>query len=180
LDLAALVLGIVVPLLLLVGLAGLYVKLAGLYVKCRPQVRWLSSIGLLISFAGAGWATVEAAKDAPKLYRQMGERSWWTHGVAQECGFCLLAKLSQMLSDPLTWLLAGLSIVGLTTVQYGVLRHWSLLLLVIALFGWVYQLTDDVNGLANLRSVHVAFGLLFSLGWMLLGYALWYSVRNND
>ena len=106
LDLAVIVLGIVVPLLFVVGLAGLYVKFG-------PQAGWFSSVEFLISFAGAGWATIDAMKNAPNLYRQMGERTWSTPpGAAQECGFCLLAKLSQLLSDPITWLLVGLSIVG--------------------------------------------------------------------
>ena len=73
-----------------------------------------------------------------------------------------------------------MSIVGLATVRKGIWRDWSLLLLAMALSGWVYQLTDDRAGLADVRSVHVAFGLLFSLGWMLLGYALWHSARNNN
>ena len=52
------------------------------------------------------------------------------------------------------------------------------MLLVMALFGWVYQLTDDRTGIVDVRSVHVAFGVLFSLSWMALDYALW-SSRNT-
>jgi len=44
-----------------------------------------------------------------------------------------------------------------------------------ALFGWVYQLTDDKTGIVDVRSVHMAFGVLFSLSWVVLGYALWSS-----
>jgi len=49
------------------------------------------------------------------------------------------------------------------------------LLLTVALFGWIYQLTDDKTGIVDVRSVHVAFGVLFSLSWVVLGYALWSS-----
>jgi hypothetical protein len=80
-----------------------------------------------------------------------------------------------LLDSPLTWLLLGLSIVGLATVRREVVRNWGLLLLATALFGWIYQLTDDWAGIVDIRPVHVAFGILFSLGWMLLGYALWTS-----
>src|SRR5215211_2298822 len=52
LDLGVLVLGIVVPLLFLVGLAGIYTRV---YVKDRTQAGWISYVGFLISFAGAAW-----------------------------------------------------------------------------------------------------------------------------
>jgi hypothetical protein len=70
--------------------------------------------------------------------------------------------------------LFGLLIVGLTA-RKGVLRHWSLLLLAIALFGWVYQLTDDTTGIVDVRSIHVAFGIMFSPSWIVIGYTLWSS-----
>jgi hypothetical protein len=77
------------------------------------------------------------------------------------------------LGNALTWLLVGLTIVGLAAVRKGVVRDWSLSLLAMALFGWVYHLTDDITGIVDVRSVHVVFGVLFSLSWMVLGYALW-------
>src|SRR5215212_7359497 len=94
----------------------------------------------------------------------------------EECGLCLLAKLSLLVNSPLTWLLFGLSIVGLTTAVRGeALRSWGLLLLTMALSGWVYQITDDMNGIVDIRSIHVGFGLLFGLSWVGLGCALWWS-----
>ena len=78
------------------------------------------------------------------------------------------------MNSPLTWLLVGLSLVGLSTVRREApTRHWGLLLLTLTFSGWVYQLTDDMAGIVEVRSVHVAFGILFSLGWVVLGYALW-------
>ena len=51
----------------------------------------------------------------------------------------------------------------------------ALTLLALTLFGWVYQLTDDQVGIVEVRWLHVIFGILFALSWMLLGYALWSS-----
>jgi hypothetical protein len=173
LDLAVLVLSIVVPLLFLVGLVGTYIRV---YVKGRTQVGWLSSIGFLISVAGAaGWLTAGVV-NAPTLYRHLGERVRAAPpGALEECGLCLLPKLYLLVISPLTWLLVGLTMVGLTTVRGEALRNWGLLLLTMALFGWVYQLTDDNSGIVDIRSVHVGFGILFALSWMVLGYALWWS-----
>src|SRR5215217_5785347 len=66
LDLAALILGIVVPVLFLVGLAGIYTKV---YVKDRTQAGWLSPTGFLVSLAGAaGWLILQIMA-APNVYR---------------------------------------------------------------------------------------------------------------
>ena len=62
--------------------------------------------------------------------------------------------------------------VGLSTLRREVLRYWGFLLLTMAFSGWVYQLSDDMTGIVDVRTVHVAFGILFSLSWVLLGYAL--------
>jgi hypothetical protein len=174
LDLAVLVLGIIVPLLFLVGLAGICLMI---YLKGRVRAGWLSSIGFLVGFAGAGWFVIKGVMEAPNLYRHLGERAWATPpGAQEECGFCLLVKLYLLVNSPLTWLLVGVSMIGLSTVRRReVLRYWGLLLLTLAFSGWVYQLTDDMSGIVDVRSVHVAFGMLFSLSWMLLGYALWSS-----
>jgi hypothetical protein len=70
----------------------------------------------------------------------------------------------------LTPLLAGLLLIGVGTLRTRALSTWSKLLLAISLCGWIYQLTDSENTM--LRSVHVAFGLVFSLGWIALGCLL--------
>ena len=49
------------------------------------------------------------------------------------------------------------------------------MVLTMASFGWVFQLTDDKTGIVDIRSIHVAFGILLALSWMVLGYALWWS-----
>src|SRR5215217_6638228 len=73
LDLAVLVLNIVVPVLFLVGLTGIFLRV---YIRGRGQAGWLSLIGFLVSFAGAGWLLKEGARVAPDIYRRMGERIW--------------------------------------------------------------------------------------------------------
>jgi hypothetical protein len=147
-----------------------------LAVEGRVQAGLLRSIRFVISFAGAGWFLIKGVMEAPNLYGQLGERTWATpSGAQEECGLCLLAKLYSLVNSPLTWLFVGLTIVGLTTARREILRYWGLLLLTMAFSGWVYQLTDDETGIVDVRSVHVAFGILFSLSWMVLGYALWSS-----
>jgi hypothetical protein len=110
---------------------------------------------------------------APNLYRRLGKTWAPPPGAQEECGLCLLVN------SPLTWLFVGLSIVGLTTVRGEALRHWGHLLLTMALFGWVYQLTDDKTGIVDIRIIHVGFGILFALSWMVLGYALWWSKKGK-
>jgi len=176
LDLGVLVLGIVVPVLFLVSLVGTYTRVY--VVKDRTQAGWLSYVGFLISLAGTAWWLTAGITNAPNLYRHLGEKTSSAPPGAQEeeCGLCLLAKLSLLVNSPLTWLLFGLSIVGLTTAVRGeALRSWGLLLLTMALSGWVYQITDDMNGIVDIRSIHVGFGILFGLSWVGLGYALWWS-----
>jgi hypothetical protein len=172
-DLAVLVLGIVVPVLFLVGLAGICIRV---YAKGTTRVGWLGSVGFLIGFAGAAGGVTTGVTNAPVLYRYLGERTGATPpGAQEECGLCLLAKLYLLVNSPLTWLFVGLSVVGLTTVRREASRNWGLLVLAIAFSGWVYQLTDDKTGIVDIRSVHVLFGMLFGLSWMVLGYALWWS-----
>ena len=139
----------------------------------RARAGWLGSVGFVIGFAGAGWFVIKGVMHAPILYSQLGEKTWGTPpGAQEEYGLSLLAKLYLLANSPLTWLLVGLGMVGLSAARREVLRRWGLLLLTLAFSGWVYQLTDEVTGIVDLRSVHVVFGILFSLGWLLLGYAL--------
>src|SRR5215212_8895638 len=73
LDLAVLILNIVVPLLFLGGLAGIRLRVS---LKGRVPADWLSLIGFLVGFAGAGWFVIKGVMKAPDLYRQLGERTW--------------------------------------------------------------------------------------------------------
>lgn len=174
LEPVVLVLSIFVPLLFVVGLAGTY-------AKCRIRAGLLAVIGFVVGFAGAGSLSVLGVVKGLYGYEPLGERIWAYAVVAQEgCGYCLVPQLAVVLSSSLTWLVVGLSMVGITSLRKAPIRHWGFLLLAMALFGWGYQLTDDGIGPADVvRPIHVAFGILFSLNWMLLGYALWSSKTNR-
>jgi hypothetical protein len=168
-------LSIVVPLLFLVGLIGTY-------AKCRIRDGLLRVIGLVVGFAGAGSLSIIGVVQGLYGHDPLGERiRAYAYASAQEgCGYyCLLPKLAIVLSSSLTWMVVGLSIVGLTSFRKGANKELGFLLLAMASFGWGYQLTDDEIGLADARPIHVAFGILFSLNWMLLGYALWPSKTNR-
>ena len=172
LEPVVLVLSVFVPLLFVVGLAGTY-------AKCRIRVGLLAVIGFVVGFAGAGSLSVVGIVKGLYGYEPLGERIWAYVAAQEGCGYCLVPKLAMVLSSSLTWLVVGLSMVGLTSFRKAPTRHWGFLLLAMALFGWGYQLTEDGIGPYDVvRPIHVAFGILFGLNWMLLGYALWSSKTN--
>ena len=72
-------------------------------------------------------------------------------------------------------LLAGLALVGIATVRTKAIRPWGALLLTMGTLGWAYSLTDSGSAVET-RPGHVAFGILFSLSWVVLGYALYRTV----
>jgi hypothetical protein len=77
----------------------------------------------------------------------------------------------QQLNDWLLFMLSGLTLVGIATVREKPLRGMGALALAMGAFGWVYDLTDT-GAVLEARSVHIGFGLLFSLGWVALGAGL--------
>ena len=180
LDIPVKVLGVVVPLLVFVGLAGVY-------TKWRRQVGWLGETGFGLSLVGAAWGIYEGVLDGYFWYVRIASRGdYWQEGYVAPEGAedaAVAAVVAEkgwllMLLEPiwLSVLLAGLTIAGLAAVRTRELRDWGFLLLVMALFGWVHQFTD-VNTIVEAHSVHIVFGVLFSLSWVVLGYALW-SSRN--
>src|ERR671921_2194292 len=71
----------------------------------------------------------------------------------------------------LLFMLAGLTLMGVARVRSGYSRGTGAVVLATGVFGWVYNLTDS-GAVLEARSVHVGFGLLFSLGWVVLGVGL--------
>jgi hypothetical protein len=71
----------------------------------------------------------------------------------------------------LTWVLVGLTLVGIAAIRTKALGGWDVLPFAMGAFGWGYYLTDP-NVIAEAYSAHVVFGVLFSLSWVALGYAL--------
>lgn len=113
------------------------------------------------------------------LYAQCGGREGRA-GRLGEVGFNLgflasVLGVYNAFSLTLNWLVglfAGLTLLGIATIRTKALGAWRALPLAMGLFGWGYYFTDS-NGLVDARSVHVVCGVLFSLGWVALGYVLW-------
>jgi hypothetical protein len=145
------VLALIVPALFMVGLAALY-------ARCAGRTAWPAkagiSLGLIGSALGAVKALVKVA--APSLY---------PHNAPSDRALLLLSVWTPML-------FAGLLLAGLALAATRTLRSLGALLLVVGASGWTYYLTDS-DAILEARSVHVAFGLLFSLGWVALGLTLW-------
>src|SRR5215211_3416375 len=180
LDIPVSLLGVVVPLLFFVGLAGVY-------AKCRGQMGWLGKTGFAFSLVGAELSIYDGVVNARTWYVSITTRAdYWEEGyifseetaeAATQAAVAEKSWLLVMLQDHVLILLAGLTIATLATVRTRGLRDWGLLLLTIVLFGWGHRFTD-AGTMVAVRVVHVGFGVLFSLSWVVLGYALW-SSRNT-
>jgi hypothetical protein len=71
----------------------------------------------------------------------------------------------------LFFLLTSLTLMGVATVWSEWSRGTGAVVLATGVFGWVYNLTDS-GAVLEARSVHIGFGLLFCLGWVVLGVGL--------
>jgi hypothetical protein len=80
--------------------------------------------------------------------------------------------LPTYLVDWLLPMLAGLTLVGIATVETRTLRRLGALVLTMGVVGWIYYLTDS-GAVLEARLVHVGSGILFGVGWVALGFALW-------
>jgi hypothetical protein len=116
----------------------------GLSVLWRSRLGMLGWMGMALAVYAWGWSVVGAI---------VGEE--WPHYLP-------------------TWLffmLTGLTLMGVATVRSEWSRGGGALVLATGAFGWVYNLTDP-GAVLEARSVHIGFGLLFSLGWVVLGLGL--------
>ncbi len=148
LILIELVLRFSVPLLFLGGLVGLQ-------ARCWGRVSWLGEIGLILGFIAVGRRLVHRFVDVYACcHAYFVEKGWPT-----------------LLLDWLVWLFAGLTLVGLAAVRTKALRGYGALLLAMALVGWVYFFTDSGH-ILEARLIHIIFGILFSLSWVVLGCML--------
>jgi hypothetical protein len=148
-------LGVVVPLLFLVGLSGFYAW------SRRRVARRLGQIGFILSCIAAGLGIfyrvleLSGTADAADRYSYLAGKGW-----------------TPQLFDWLPWLFTGLVLVGIASMWTGTIRGRDLLPLVMGLFGWAYYLSDSA-GMVQMRLAHILFGALFSLSWIVLGYLLW-------
>ena len=154
-DAIASALGLVVPLLFLLGLAGFYVR-----SRERAGLR-LGWIGFLFGFLGAGLGLAYRILDIAGIA-----------STADRYGYVVGKGWPPQLFDWFPWLLVGLTLVGIASVGTDSLRGWTPLPFAMGLFGWTYYLSD-FGGTDRMQAVHSLFGVLFSLSWVLLGYLLW-------
>jgi hypothetical protein len=145
---------VAVPLLFFIVLAGIYAQLAG-------DVGLLGRLGFLIAFWGSGLGVAQSLMDNTLVYGYLLERGW----------------PSQLLRW-LPSLLVGLVLVGIAALKTVASQRWSALLLVTAFAGWAYYLTDTTLE-SELRTAHVAFGVLFSSCWVAIGYSLGVGQRSR-
>ena len=116
----------------------------GLCVLLRSRLGMLGWMGMALAVYAWGWSVVGAI---------VGEE--WP----------------DYLPGWLLFMLTGLTLMGFAIVRSGWSRGIGAVVLATGVFGWVYDLTDS-GAILEARSVHVGFGLLFSLGWVVLGVGL--------
>jgi hypothetical protein len=117
----------------------------GLSVLWRRRLGMLGWMGMVLAVYAWGWSVMGAI---------VGGEDW-----------------SHYLAAWLLFLLTGLTLMGVATVRSEWSRGTGAVVLATGLFGWVYNLTDS-GAVLEARSVHIGFGLLFSLGWVVLGVGL--------
>ena len=149
-DVLATVLSFVVPALFLLSLIGVC-------VLCKGRVGRIGEFGLILTLSGSAMGVAYAVP--------------WSSFAAREDWLSSLAWLD----IPLVWwlqvFLAGLPLVGIAAVGTRTLHGLGTLLLVTGALGWAYYVTDE-GAVLEARLVHVGFGALFSLGWIMLGLVL--------
>jgi hypothetical protein len=143
-----------VPVLFLVAVAGLWAVLRG---SRFGVFRWT---GMALTIYGSGWGVVRVI-GGESVWVYFAERGWPPY-----------------MSSWLPFVLTGLTLIGIATVRGRPLRGMGALVLTIGVFGWVYCLTN-AGGVLEARSVHIGFGLLFSLGWVALGLTLWLAATKQ-
>jgi len=146
------VLASTVPTLFLVGMVGIV-------VLCGGQFGVLGWTGTALACYGSGLAAIaNVVRVAPLLYGYFLEQGW-----------------PPSLIEWLAVMDTGLILVGLAILRTRRLRVLGAIAFVIGATGWAYDLTDSAGVALQVapRFVHVGFGLLFSLGWVVLGLVLW-------
>ena len=141
-------LGFVVPLLFLLGLAGLCAWGKG-------GVGRLGMAGLGLGLIGSVEGVVRSVMDMSAWYSYVAGKSWL-----------------HLVLNWLFLLLSGLTLAGIGALWAGASRRLGVLLLAMGALGGIYCVTDSGRAL-EMRTVHVVFGVLFGLIWVALGYALW-------
>ena len=149
-------LAVIVPALFTLGLAALWTQCAGRAFR-------FTQTGIVVGLFGSALGTIRNLED-------VAGQLW--HSYAPTTGYPALLLYIWV---PIVWapmLLASLLLSGVGAIGEKRMRGLGTLLLAMGTCGWVYYFTDS-GSLIEARSVHVGFGLLFSLGWVVLGLMLW-------
>ncbi len=150
-NILAQVLALVVPVLFMVGLVALY-------ARCSGRTAWAGEAGIILGLIGSALGALKALMNVTmSSFHPQNVLVYW-------------ALLPLGVWTPA--LFAGLLLAGIALAATRTLRGSGALLLVMGASGWIYYLTDS-DAILQARSVHVGFGLLFSLGWLVLGLTLW-------
>jgi hypothetical protein len=126
----------------------------GLCVLWRSRLGMLGWMGMALAVYAWGWSVVSVIVGGEAVWAYFAQREW-----------------PHYLASWLLFMLSGLTLMGVATVRSGWSRRTGAVVLATGVFGWVYNLTDS-GAVLEARSVHVGFGLLFSVGWVVLGVGL--------
>jgi hypothetical protein len=140
-----------------------FVVVLGPAVSCTNRRRPLKSTGPVLCLVGSTWGVVGSIANLHPLYAYLAGISGWP----------------RYLFDWLLLLQIGLALTGIATVSTRSLRWLGILLLSIGVFGWGYTFTDT-GVILEARAVHVGCGLLFSLGWVVLGMRCWVAGASSS
>jgi hypothetical protein len=152
---------LVVPLLFSVALVGLYTTLSGWWKLLGGMGLVLAGAGLFVALCGSVWAELLPMADVTPVCFYFAERG-------------LLQYVLNWVPD----LCTALVVIGAAVLGAKALGRWSVVPLAGGLFGWVFYVTDFGRTLA-LFLANIAFGLLFGLSWVGLGYVLWQQGRQQ-
>ena len=158
-PIVAAVMGVLVDTFLLVGLVGL----CAWWWEGRTGL--LGAVGFVVGFAGAALSVTHGIHVLISA-SGLGEPAPWY--VYERAVTGLPAKVFRWIP----MLPIGMATVGIGSIRAGALGGWGPLPLVMGLLGGAFQLTDS-GGVFRLGYAHVVFGVVYSLGWIVLGCLLW-------
>jgi hypothetical protein len=158
-PIVAAAMGFLVDTLLLVGLVGLCAWWWG-----GPK-GLLGAAGFVVGFAGAALSVTHGIHALISASGLAEPAPWY---VYERAATGLPAKVFRWFP----MLPIGMATVGIGSMRTGALGGWGLLPLVMGLFGGAYQLTD-LGDVLRIGYAHVMFGVVYSLGWIVLGCLLW-------
>jgi hypothetical protein len=122
----------------------------GLWAWCVDRAGRLGETGITIGIMGSGWGIFGSLVNVAPRYESL-LLYWYDMWIPT--------------------LLVGVTVAGLATIRPK--KLWSLgsLQLSMGMPGWGYYLTDS-GAFFEARSVHIVFGVLFSMCWVALGLGL--------